>query len=201
MTWSVDVEAICKFFGLSPVILLVGECFKICISFFWILISFSLVLGSGLVLEVLLNGDFSRLCGCLFGFNVFSLLKSIWDSFSVLMLLDLLEVVLALVLVLLVPCTTFAYAFGNPILCLVDCSVSSVFKFGFYFRSLNFLSCLCCSRCLVFASLLLMVSSMVWYSLSVIFFKCFCIFDVIFFYNSDFVKESYDVFNSCLRGF
>ena len=74
------VEAICAFFGLSPVMLLVWDCFKIRISFFRFSISLSLGLGSCLVLEVLLDGDFPRYCGRLFGFNIFSLLRSVWDS-------------------------------------------------------------------------------------------------------------------------
>ena len=81
-----SLETICAFFGLSPVMLLVWDCFKIRISFFRFLISLSLGLGSCLVLEVLLDGDFPRLCSRLFRFNVFSLLRSVWDSFSVLML-------------------------------------------------------------------------------------------------------------------
>ena len=88
-----------------------SECLTIIrISFFRFLISLSLGLGSCLVLEVLLDGDFPRLCGRLFGFNVFSLLRSVWDSFSAFVLLNF-SVVLTLVLVLLVLCTTLALFF------------------------------------------------------------------------------------------
>ena len=105
-----SLETICAFFGLSQVMLLVWDCFKIRISFFRFSISLSLGLGSCLVLEVLLDGDFPRLCGRLFGFNVFSLLRSVWDSFSAFVLLNF-SVVLTLVLVLLVLCTTLALFF------------------------------------------------------------------------------------------
>ena len=137
VAWPPDVEAICAFFGLSPVMLLVWDCFKIRVSFFRFSISFSLGLGSWLVLEVLLDGDFPRLCGCLFGFNVFSLLRSVWNSSSSLALLDL-WVILTLVPVLLVPCPTLAYVFWNPVLCLVGCGVSSVVEFGFISNNWTF---------------------------------------------------------------
>ena len=108
VAWPPGVEAICAFFGLSLVILLVWDCSKICISIFRFSISLSLRLGSCLFLEVLLDGDFPWLCGHLFRFNVFSFLRSDWDSFSALVLLDL-WVILSLVLVLLVSFTTLAY--------------------------------------------------------------------------------------------
>ena len=128
MAWPPGVEAICVFFGWSPMMLLVWDCFKICIWFFRFLISLSLGLGSCLVLEVLLDGYFPRFCGRLFGFNVFSLLASVWDSFSAFVLLNF-SVVLTLVLVLLVLCTTLAYVFWNPVLCLVGCGVSLLLNF------------------------------------------------------------------------
>ena len=171
MVWPPSVEVICTFFGLSPVKLLVWDCFKIRISFFRFSISLSLGFGSFLVLEVLLDGDFLRLCGRLFGFNVFSLLKSAWDSFSVFVLLNL-SVVLTLALVLFVLCTTLAYVFWNPIFCLVGCGVSFVVEFCLYYKYLIFLKFLCCRECLVFASLFFMVFPTLWYSsLSAIFFK------------------------------
>ena len=80
VVWPPGVEAICAFFGLFPVMLLVWDCFKIRISFFRFSISLSLGLGSCLLLEVFLDGDFQWLCGRLFGFNIFSLFRSVWDS-------------------------------------------------------------------------------------------------------------------------
>ena len=133
VVWPPGLEAICAFFGLSPVMLLVWDCFKICISFFRFSTCLSLGLDSCLVLEVLLDGDFPRLCGRLFGFNIFNLFRSVWDSFSAFALLNV-SVVLTLVLVLLVLCTALAYVFGNPVLCLVGCDVSFVAEFCFYFK-------------------------------------------------------------------
>ena len=118
---------------LSPVMLLVWACFKIRVLFFRFSIYLSLGLGSCLVLEVLLDGDFPRLCGRLFGFNVFSLLRSVWDLFSAFALINI-SVVLTLVLVLLVLCTTLGYVFWNPVLCLMGCSVSFVVEFCLYFK-------------------------------------------------------------------
>ena len=119
------VEAICTFFGLSSVMLLVWDCFKVRISLFRFSISLSLGLGSCLVLEVVLDGSFPRLCGCLFGFNVF---RIIWNSFSAFVFLDL-WAILTLLLVSLVPCRTLAYIFWNPVLCLIGFSVSSVIEY------------------------------------------------------------------------
>ena len=107
VAWPPSLEAIYAFFGLSPVMLLVWDCFKIRILFFRFSISLSLGLDSCLVLEVILGGDFPRLCSRLFGFNVFDLLRSVSSSFSAFVLLTF-SVVLTLVLVSLVPSTTLA---------------------------------------------------------------------------------------------
>ena len=176
-----SLEAIFAFFRLSLLMMLFLDCFKNCISFFRFSIYFSIEFDSCLVLEVLLDCDFSQLCGGLFRFNVFSLLRRVWDSFSAFLLLDF-SVILTLVLVLLVTCTTLAYVFWNHVLCLVGYGVSFICWISFVFQIiLNFLNFLCCRRCLVFPSLFLMVFSILCYFFSFchIFQMCFCIFCVI----------------------
>ena len=104
--------------------------FKTALKFvFRFSISVFLRLSSYLNLEVFLSGDLSRLCGRFFDFNVFSLIRNVWDSFSTLMFLDLWEI---LTLLLLVP--ALAYGFWNRILCLVGCGVSCVVAFDMYFN-------------------------------------------------------------------
>ena len=107
-------------------------------SFFRYSISLTLRLSSCLVLEVLLDGYFLRLCGRLFGLNVFSLLRSVWDSFSVCVANFLSGTNIGVSVVTTLHntciCTLYNTCYANTALCLVGCGVSFVVEFCLYFK-------------------------------------------------------------------
>ena len=136
---------------------------------------------------------------CLFVFNVFSLFRIVWYSFPAFLLLDL-WVILTLEWVLSVPCSTLAYVFWNPVLCLVGWGFSSVVEFPLYFQIIELFELSLLHEMFHFWFIVFdgFFNAVVFFSIWHIFQLCFCILDVILCFNNHFVMVRYNVFQKFL---